>query len=159
MSLKRRVLGALQKDELLEIGRDLELEVRASMRVDELRDVIARSRQASIPAIVQGSLSRDALKAICVACGLDDTGTSKQPLVERIVAAAGNGAESYKIDRAATKGSVAREGSAVGLMLPGFDIPAKPPAKAKARQRADSESVISGSLKTALRQFALEAAG
>lgn len=162
MSFKRRVLSALQKDELLEIGRDLELDVRASMRIDELRDKIAKSRRASVPAIVQESLSRDALKAICLACGLDDTGKEKRPLVERIVAAAGNGSDTYKIDRNATKGNVAREGSALGLMLPGFDIPAKPPTKVKARRRAgvtESEAVVSGSLKAALRQFALGAAG
>jgi hypothetical protein len=162
MSFKRRVLSALQKDELLEIGRNLELEVRASMRIEELRDTIAQSRRASVPAIVQESLSRDVLKAICLACGLDDTGMEKRPLVERIIAAAGNGSGTYKIDRAETKGSIAREGSALGLMLPGFDVPAKPPTKAKGRRRPatpESEAVVSGSLKAALRQFAIEAAG
>jgi hypothetical protein len=162
MSFKRRVLSALQKDELLEIGRSLELEVRASMRIEELRDTIAQSRRASVPAIVQESLSRDALKAICLACGLDDSGKEKRPLVERIVAAADGGSGTYKIDRAATKGSIAREGSVRGFMLPGFDIPAKPPTKAKGRRRADtpdSEAVVSGSLKSALREFAIEAAG
>ncbi|MBV8758202.1 MAG: class I SAM-dependent DNA methyltransferase, partial [Deltaproteobacteria bacterium] len=162
MSFKRRVLSALGKEELLEIGRGLDLEVTAAMRVDDLRDVIAKSKRASVPRIVQESMSRDTLKAICVACGLDDTSKEKGPLVERIVTAAGNGSGTYKIDPEATRGSIAREGSTVGLLLPGFEIPGKPPTKAKRRRQADSsesEAVVSGSLKAALRQFAIEAAG
>jgi len=39
MSFKRRVLSALGKDVLLEIGRGLELDVTSRMSVEELRDI------------------------------------------------------------------------------------------------------------------------
>jgi hypothetical protein len=148
MSFKRRVLSALKKDELLAVGRGLELEVRESMRVEELRDALAKSRRASVAAIVQESLSRDALKAICVACDLDDTGKEKLPLVQRIVAAAENDSSPYRIDPATSRGTAAREGSAEWVTK-----------KRRRGEATDSEAVVSGSLKSALRQFAIEAAG
>jgi type I restriction enzyme M protein len=89
MSFKRRVLSALGKDLLLQIGRGLELEVTARMRVDELREVLAGSKRARLEVIVQESLPRDTLKEICGAVGLDDTGKEKAALVERILAAGG----------------------------------------------------------------------
>src|SRR4051812_41097056 len=56
MTFKRRVLSALGKADLLEIGRGLELEVTTRMSVDELRDVLARSKRASMASIVSSSL-------------------------------------------------------------------------------------------------------
>lgn len=103
MSFKRRVLSALGKDVLLEIGRGLELDVTTRMGVEELRDALAKSKQAKLDAIVQESLSRDTLKDICSAVGLDDTGKEKAALVERILAAGGDKAANgagYRIDPA-----------------------------------------------------------
>jgi hypothetical protein len=115
-------VSALGKEELFEIGRRLDLEVAARMTVDELRDAIAGSKRARLSEIVVNSLSRETLKAICVACGLDNTGKEKAPLVERILAAGDKGSNGYKIDAAASKGSVAREGAAtIGALLPGLD--------------------------------------
>src|SRR5688500_15977763 len=93
MTIKRRVLSALGKQELLELGRRLELEVRASMKVDEIVDVLAGSKRVGLERIVTERLSREALKAICESCGLDSKGKEKGPLVARILAAAtgGNG--------------------------------------------------------------------
>jgi hypothetical protein len=185
MSFKRRVLSALGRDLLLEIGRGLELDVTTRMGVEELRDALASSKRAKLDAIVQESLPRDTLKEICDAVGLDDTGKEKAALVERILAAGGpkraNGA-AYTIEPATTKGSKAREratpSSGGGVivnppapfMLPGLGgEPATKPARGKgkgkpaARRRGgvpEAETAMeSGSLKAALRQFALGAAG
>ena len=175
MSFKRRVLSALGKDHLLEIGRGLELDVTTRMGVEELRDALAKSKRAKLDAIVQESLSRDTLKEICGAVGLDDTGKEKAALVERILAA-GNGKTAngagYAIDAAATKGSAAAEGVATfGDLLPGLnDVPIAKPARSKdkgnkkADQRrrggvTEADAVIAGTLKAALQQFALGAAG
>jgi hypothetical protein len=104
MSFKRRVLSALGKDVLLEICRGLELDVTTRMGVEELRDALAKSKRAKLDAIVQESLSRDTLKDICGAVGLDDTGKEKAALVERILAAGGDKAANsagYRVDPAA----------------------------------------------------------
>jgi hypothetical protein len=173
MTFKRRVLSALGKDELLEIGRGLELDVTTRMGVEELRDALAKSKRAKLDAIVQESLSRDTLKDICGAVGLDDTGKEKAALVERILAAGGDKAANgagYRIDPAAVRGSKAAEGGgALGALLSGLDAaPVRKPTKAKGKTKngerrrggvPESEAVIAGTLKAALRQFALGAAG
>jgi len=169
MTFKRRVLSALGKDDLLEIGRGLEFDVTTRMSVDDLRQTLAKSKRVTLDVIVQESLSRDALKAICAACGLDDTGKEKVALVERIVAAAKDGAATYKIDPKAAKGSTARDGAASPgalLGLDNVDVPANRAARTKGKARGrrrtgmpESEAVVSGSLKAALQQFALGAAG
>ena len=173
MTFKRRVLSALGKDELLEIGRDLELEVTTRMAVDDLRDALAKSKRASLTAIVQESLSRETLKDICGAVGIDDTGKEKATLVERILAAGGDKAANgagYRIDPAAVRGSKAADGGgALSALRSGLDaVPAKKPPKAKGKTKKgerrrggvpESEAVIAGTLKAALQQFALGAAG
>jgi SAM-dependent methyltransferase len=175
MSFKRRVLSVVGKDQLLEIGRGLELEVTARMRVEELRDALAKSKRARLEAIAQESLSRDTLKEICRAVGLDDTGKEKAALVERILAAgtraAARGAED-EVDQSETTGNKKRkEGPAIAAHLPGLgEVPAdtlKAEGRAQKgrkveRRRAgvpESEAAIAGTLKGALRQFALGAAG
>ena len=158
------------KDELLAIGRDLELDVTTRMAVDDLRDTVAKSKRATLSAIVRESLSRETLKEICVAAGLDNAGKEKAALVERILAAAdgSNGANAnYKIDPASARGSKAAERSArIGALLDGLDeVPGKRPTKAKGAQKrrragiTDAEAVVAGTLKAALRQFVLGAAG
>ncbi|KAB2910397.1 MAG: SAP domain-containing protein, partial [Kofleriaceae bacterium] len=140
------------------------------MTVDELVDAVAQSKRASINAIVHESMPRDTLKAICAACGLDDSGREKASLVERILAAGGeaNGVR-YKIGPESTKGSRAAEGGAApGAFLPGLDsVPAKKPTKGKSKSKkaarrrggTDGDAAIAGTLKAALQQFALGAAG
>ena len=172
MSFKRRVLSALGKDLLLEIGRGLEIDVTTRMGVEELRDALARSKRAKLDAIVQESLPRDTLKEICGAVGLDETGKEKAALVERILAAGGGThpkSVGYMLDPGATKASRASEGgAAMGALLAGLDeVPATKPTKAKGKAKkdrrrggvAESDAVIAGTLKAALQQFALGAAG
>jgi hypothetical protein len=172
MSFKRRVLSALGRDELLEIGRGLELDVTTRMGVDDLRDALAKSKRANLATIVVESLPRETLKEICLAVGLDDAGKEKASLVQRILAASSkNGDAAYKIDAAKARGSVAREGVApfsTGTPALAGLLNAKPKTKAAKKNGAnerrrggvsESESVVAGTLKAALQQFALTAAG
>ena len=53
---------------------------------DQLLDVVASSRRAGLAELL-GDLSRDRLKEICRALGLDDTGKEKASLVERLAGA------------------------------------------------------------------------
>lgn len=185
MSFKRRVLSALGKEELLEIGRGLELDVTTRMTVDELREALARSKRAKLESIVHDSLSRDTLKEICRAVSIDDSGKEKAALIDRIFeAGGGKRADSpvYTLDKGSLTSSIARERGAADQtvplhtwnppppgMLPGFEDVATPkPAATKSKKKkadrrrggtADSEAVIAGTLKAALQQFALGAAG
>lgn len=200
MSFKRRVLSALKKDQLLEVGRGLELHVTARMPVQELRDTLARSKRAKLEEIVTASLPRDTLKEICSAVGLDETGAEKAALVERILAAAEPSSEPstepaepaegprYKIDPQKSKASRAAEGVATLGFLPGLDATPSKPSQAKAKTKAEAkaetngepepkakanpkkqarrrggvaqaQAMVSGTLKAALQQFALAAAG
>ena len=52
MSFKRRVLSALGKDELLEIGRGFEPDGTLRMTVEDLRDTLARSKRTKLHAIL-----------------------------------------------------------------------------------------------------------
>src|SRR5215468_8851511 len=108
------LLSTLGKDELLGLGRALQVEVAARMTVDEPRDAIARSKRASIEKIVDDAVSRDLLNTICEVCGLDASGNENQPLVMRIVAASGdgngNGNGGYAVDRDVAKPSVSGVG-------------------------------------------------
>jgi SAM-dependent methyltransferase len=172
MSFKRRVLSALGKDLLLEIGRGLELDVTTRMGVEELRDALARSKRAKLDVIVQESLPRDTLKEICSAIGLDDTGKEKAALVERILAAGDGKSTSgirYKVEPASSQVSTAHDGGALSSLPSGLDhVRARKPTKGKGKARkeerrrggvAESEAVVAGTLKAGLQQFALGAAG
>ena len=53
VTFKRRVLSALEKDELLDIGRGLGLDVTTRMSVNDLRDALAGSKRAGVAAIIQ----------------------------------------------------------------------------------------------------------
>src|SRR5262249_44261920 len=142
------------------------------MTLDELVDAVAKSKRASVTAIIHESMSGDTLRAICSAVGLDAAG-KKATLVERILAAAGDRSTSdtdYKIDPDATRSSRAAEGGATfGALLPELDIsPAKKPTRTKSKAKKAEErrrggvsesAAIAGTLKAALQQFALGAAG
>lgn len=78
----------LRKAELLEVARVFELDVAPRMTVDELVEVVAGSKRATLDQIL-GTLSRDTLKAICTELDLHSDGREKRILVERIVDATG----------------------------------------------------------------------
>ena len=93
MTFKRRALGVLTRNELLDLGRSFELAVSTGMRQDELADVLSRSKRAGLDKILP-ELARDRLKGICEELGLATDGREKQVIVDRILAAkpgTGNG--------------------------------------------------------------------
>ena len=93
MTFKRRALGVLTRNELLDLGRSFELAVSTGMRQDELADVLSRSKRAGLDKILP-ELTRDTLKGICEELGLATDGREKQVIVDRILAAksgTGNG--------------------------------------------------------------------
>jgi hypothetical protein len=133
------VPSVLGKDVLIEIGRRLELDITTRMGVEEL-DALAKSKRTKLDAIVEELLSRNTLKDICGAVGLDDTNKEKAALIERILAAGGDKAANgagCRIDPAALRDTKAAEGGgALGALMSGLDaVPAKSPTKAKARPR------------------------
>lgn len=83
MSDKRRILGLLSKAELLELSYVFELPVVQRMSVDELRDVVAGSKRATLPRLLP-HLRRDRLKEACEELGLAVSG-SKNALVARLL--------------------------------------------------------------------------
>ncbi len=83
MSLKRDVLDQLKKDELLAAVDRFELNVENRRAKSPLVETLAGSRKAGIPGILEG-LSRDRLKEICRAMGLDDSGKEKSVIIARI---------------------------------------------------------------------------
>ncbi|MGE3850564.1 MAG: DNA methyltransferase [Planctomycetota bacterium] len=86
---KRKVLGALSAERLKEIATAAELEPLFSRsKKQDVVDALAKARRVSWQAIVEGeygALSRDELKDICEALGLDTTGRARQVLIDRIL--------------------------------------------------------------------------
>jgi adenine-specific DNA-methyltransferase len=108
MTFKRKVLAALTRSDLLEVGRALELDVTSNMRLDDLLDVVAGSKKRGMMEKILPLLSRDTLKAVCEAVGISQEGREKQVLIDRILAAGGDaGGETDAEDKAA-KPDVAR---------------------------------------------------
>ena len=87
MSTKRAILAELTTDELRADVDYYELEVADRRVKAQLVDGLARSRKARVDEILQ-DLSRDRLKELCRAFGLDDSGRKKADLVARLVAPA-----------------------------------------------------------------------
>jgi len=83
MSRKRAVLEHLKKDELLDAVDRFELEVGDRRVREGLVDALAGSRRAALAEIL-GDLSRDRLKEICRALGLDDSGREKAGIIARL---------------------------------------------------------------------------
>jgi adenine-specific DNA-methyltransferase len=101
MTFKRKVLAALTRMELLEVGRAVELDVTTNMRHDDLLDVVAGSKKRGMMEKILPLLARDTLKGICEAVGISSEGREKQVLIDRILAASGEaGGESEGEDKA-----------------------------------------------------------
>ncbi len=164
MPSKRTVLEQLTRDELIGLVDRNSVEVKDRRAREHLIDALSGSRKVNLQISLAG-YGRDRLKEVCRVLGLDDGGKAKATLVERLLE---------------TNGPVARVYDAAPLRLPevhdretayepllrseGRPVrrarKAKEPTKPQRRTGGPtSEAVASGSLKAALRQFALGAAG
>jgi type I restriction enzyme M protein len=83
MVRKRDVLGQLRRAELVEVVDRLGLDVADRRVIGQLVDVLAASRRAPLPGVL-AALSRDRLKEICRALGLDDSGREKAAIIARL---------------------------------------------------------------------------
>src|SRR5690348_15902290 len=85
MSRKRDVLEELKPDELRTAVDRFELPVVDRRVKGELVEALAGSRKAGLTAILAAlDLSRDRLKELCRALGLDDSGREKAVLIARL---------------------------------------------------------------------------
>ena len=84
MPTKRTVLNKLTRDELRVNVDYYELDVYDRRVRSQLVDALAGSRRAPLDEMLW-ELSRDRLKELCRACGLDDSGRKKSDLVERLI--------------------------------------------------------------------------
>jgi hypothetical protein len=90
---KRNVLEQLSKQRLIEIAQALEIHLGVNKPKADFVDAIVRDRRGVWPyaptnnavADVLNLLSRDELKAVCRGLGLDETGRSKQEIIDRMV--------------------------------------------------------------------------
>jgi type I restriction enzyme M protein len=110
MPSKRDVLAQLSREELISVVERFELEVSDRRKKDDLLEAVASSRKATL-ADVLPDLSRERLKELCVALGLDDGGREKATLIERLTGASKEAAESPKSEPTA-KGNGASKGTA-----------------------------------------------
>ena len=83
MPSKRDVLGQLSRDELLAATDQFDLAITDRRVKDQLVDAVASSKRAGLAEVLAG-LSRDRLKELCRALGLDDAGKEKALLVDRL---------------------------------------------------------------------------
>ena len=127
MTFKRKVLAALTRIELLEVGRAVELDVTTNMRHDDLLDVVAGSKKRGMMEKILPLLARDTLKAICEAVGISQEGREKQVLIDRILVAGGEAGGDAE--------SEGKTPSPVALRVPA----AKPEAAHVARDVADDD--------------------
>ena len=88
MPTKRAVLAELTAEELRANVDYYELEVADRRVKAQLVDALAGSRRARVDEIL-ADLSRDRLKELCRALGLDDSGRKKADLVVRLIVPAG----------------------------------------------------------------------
>ena len=88
MPTKRTVLAGLTAEELRANVDYYELDVADRRVKAQLVDALAGSRRARVEEIL-GDLSRDRLKELCRALGLDDSGRKKVDLIARLMVPAG----------------------------------------------------------------------
>jgi type I restriction enzyme M protein len=87
MSTKREILGVLTRPELQDLVSRFELAVQDRRVRDHLVDALAGSRRVALTDLLDG-MSRDRLKEICRALGIDDSGKEKAVIVDRIAGVA-----------------------------------------------------------------------
>lgn len=106
MVTKRAVVELLTRDELLDVVDRFELAPPDRVRKDGLVDTVSGSKKTPLAEVLT-NLSRDRLKALCQALGVDDTGREKAVLIERLVGPAKDGAAQRPL------ASSAREAAAI----------------------------------------------
>ena len=84
MTTKRAILEHLSRQELQAIADDTELEVRDRRVREDLIETAASSRKVVLEEFLAG-YSRERLKELCRAVGLDDGGKEKAPIVARLL--------------------------------------------------------------------------
>jgi type I restriction enzyme M protein len=89
MPQKRDVLSLLSRDELLAVVDRFELAVPDRRAKDGLIEAVAASKKATLAEALP-ELSRDRLKELCRALGLDDGGREKSALVDRLAGSKGS---------------------------------------------------------------------
>lgn len=101
MATKRAILEHLSRHELQAIADDAELEVRDRRIREDLLEAAASSRRVVLEEVLAG-YSRERLKELCRAVGLNDAGKEKAPILARLLgleaqptASAGAPAPSY----------------------------------------------------------------
>lgn len=104
MPSKRDVLGQLSRDELLAAIDHFGLAVQDRRVRDGLLDVVTSSKKATLAEVLP-ALSRERLKDVCLALGLDDGGREKALLVDRLLGRTNGAAVST------TNGSAKRTGN------------------------------------------------
>jgi type I restriction enzyme M protein len=90
VSIKRKVLEALGKDDIQRLVAEFDVQVQDRRVRDQLVDGLVAAKAVQLPVVLE-SLSRDSLKDVCRALGLDDGGRDKAGLVARILGGNGGG--------------------------------------------------------------------
>jgi type I restriction enzyme M protein len=114
MASKRDVLSQLSRDELLQIVDRFELTVADRRVRDGLIDAVASSKKATLTEFLP-DLSRDRLKEVCSALGLDDSGRERAVLVERLIGGKSNGEPKSDGSPAPKTNGSARAGTATQI--------------------------------------------
>ncbi len=83
MSTKREILGVLTRPELQDLVSRFDLAVQDKRVRDHLVDALAGSRRVALTDLLDG-MSRDRLKEVCRALGLDDSGKEKAVIIDRL---------------------------------------------------------------------------
>ncbi|MCK6685912.1 MAG: N-6 DNA methylase, partial [Thermoanaerobaculia bacterium] len=81
--MKRRVLENLTRQELQEAVDRCDIQVTDRRVKEQLVEALVRYRRTPLADVLEG-LSRDRLKEVCRALGLDDSGREKAVLIERL---------------------------------------------------------------------------
>ena len=108
MPTKRAILAELTSHELRDAIDGYGLEVGDRRVRAQLVDALARSRKVQLREVLSG-LSRDRLKELCRAFGLEDSGRKKADLAARLVGPAGAAERDGRAAPAADSGSAVSE--------------------------------------------------
>jgi SAM-dependent methyltransferase len=181
---RRTALLALDRDRLSDLTETFKVEVEDRRKAENHVDALVRSKSVDFADLL-AKLKREELQAICEALGLDSGGREKEKLIDRVLDLdSANSSAPKNSDNRSNQPKGRRRGAAKYEFepLPLLEVrdrelpyepllrddarPARPPAKSKKAQKparrtggATAVAAASGSIKAALRQFALGAAG